>query len=135
MKGTRINPLIIVRDINRSIAFYESILGLKKNVVLEEEGKIRYVDFIVGSSVLMVVPESSRPGDVQNKLQTGVKGLGVELYFDIDEDIKELYAKLKSNGLVFTKELFVTPWNTYQFQFGDPDGYIFIVSKPLPLLS
>lgn len=129
MKGTRINPLITVKDINKSVDFYENLLGFKKNVVLKnDDGSLRYVDFIVGTSVIMLAPETSRSYDVQQDYRNQ-KGIGIELYIDIDEDIKTLFEDLKSKGLTFIKELYETPWQTYQFHFKDPDGYVLIVSQ------
>ncbi len=123
MKGTRINPLLVVKDIEKSVDFYENLLGFKKNTVLKNgDSSLRYVDFTVGTSVLMLVPESTRA-------EIPDKGNGVELYIDIDEDIKALFECLKSKGMIFIKELYETPWQTYQFHFKDPDGYVLIVSQ------
>lgn len=130
MPATRINPLLTVRDMNKSVAFYGDLLDFKKNTILKnDDGSLRYVDFIVGASVIMLVPENSRTFDVQQDYLTSKKGIGVELYLDIDENINDLFEKLKKSGLVFTKELYTTPWNTCQFHFKDPDGYTFIVSQ------
>ena len=136
MMGTRINPLLTVKDIEKSVDFYEGQLGFKKNTVLKnDDGSLRYVDFIVGTSVIMLVPQNSRADDVQQSYKTNQLGVGVELYIDIDEDIKTLFENLKAKGLSFIKDLYVTPWHTYQFHFKDPDGYIFIVSQLATTLS
>lgn len=113
---------MVVKDIEKSVNFYESLLGLRKNTVLKnDDGSLRYVDFVVGTSVLMLVPQNTR--------ENVVRGNDFELYIDIDEDIKTLHKSLKNKGLTFVKELYETPWKTYQFHFKDPDGYVLIVSQ------
>ncbi|NTU46158.1 VOC family protein [Candidatus Roizmanbacteria bacterium] len=121
----KINPLLVVSDIKTSTQFYESLLGFEKKTVVKETDDVRYVDFKVGETVLMLVPEQYK--DI-NKEQ--VKGNGVELYFDRD-DFLDFYRNLKTKNVAFEKDIYLTPWTTLQFHLKDPDGYTLIFSDIL----
>lgn len=132
MKATKVNPLLTVKDIKASVHFYEEILGFKKNIVIDEKGKLRYVDFTIGTSALMLVPEDSRAYDVQQDYKTNLKGIGLELYVDIEtrQELEKLFKELKKKKVSFLKDLHETSWETFQFHITDPDGYVMIFSAP-----
>lgn len=126
----RINLLLTVSDIIKSVDFYENRLGMKKNTELKDGEDIRYMDFTCGPNVLMLVPQEYKEPN-----SGGIKGLGIEIYIDPGTEIKVLYEELKGRGMVFSKDLYITPWNTYQFHLEDPDGYKLIYSQEIPVIK
>jgi uncharacterized glyoxalase superfamily protein PhnB len=125
--GARINILLTVSDIDKSIDYYQNKLNLKRNTELKDGQKIRYIDFVSGPNVLMLVPQ-----EYKDSSSDATKGIGVEIYIDLENDVKEFYEILRGRGVTFSKELYITPWNTYQFHVKDPDGYIIIYSQEVP---
>lgn len=96
----KVNHIILpVSDLKRAVAFYESILGLKK---MKEWPNIAFFDV----------------GGVQFGLAPG-ESVGIHLLVD---DLDKAYQSLKEKGVKFVSEPKDMPWGERTATFVDPDG-------------
>jgi catechol 2,3-dioxygenase-like lactoylglutathione lyase family enzyme len=99
-----------VSDLKRTKKFYEEILGWKLGT--DEQGMAGYM---FGSGYL-IVHEDSRPA--------GSRSYGGGMHVEVMvEDATAEHARLKGLGLAVS-ELKDQPWGERNFNFSDPDGYL-----------
>jgi uncharacterized glyoxalase superfamily protein PhnB len=60
-----------------------------------------------------------------------IKGVGVRLYCNTDQDIDRLAARIKANGGTLTQEPKDQPWGSRELSIDDPDGYKISIAKEL----
>ena len=101
---------VFASDLERSKKFYGETLGWKLGT------SERYVaGFHFGSGYLVIQSDSRPPASRQY-----AGGMRVEVQVD---DVTEEHARLKGLG-VDVSELRDQPWGERNFQFTDPDGYM-----------
>ena len=108
-------PFFMVRDIARSVKFYESGLGAKVTTRWEPDGKLQWCWINIGEAAVML--QEFRK---ESELASAKLGKGVSICFICDDAIA-YYKELKSRG-VDARTPFVgnAAWVT---QVTDPDGY------------
>lgn len=132
-----ISPMLGVRDMKRTIDFYENILGFAAGKVLPDRENAKYVDFSRYGAVLMFQPLSMmKDGLIENfRLPNATEsepGVGVVHYVDFPkyEDIDAYYADLKTKGVAIVKDLSDRSWGARDFMIADPDGHLLSFTKP-----
>jgi uncharacterized glyoxalase superfamily protein PhnB len=116
LQAMYISPSITVNDLQRSIQFYEG-LGFGIEEKWENEG------VLVG---VMVRAGDARIGISQDDWKKGrdrVKGVGMRIYLGTTQDIDQLAARAKAEGITLDSEPEETPWGSRAFQVTDPDGF------------
>lgn len=108
-------PQIRTTNMNESIAFYTSILGM------DEE--FRYQDFYAGISAGGQTFHLKLVDEVDPSIDFVEKGDHLHLYF-LTDNVEALAGEYKAKGLSFYKELEETPWNTLEFAIRDNQGHI-----------
>lgn len=130
-----ISAMLGVKDMNKTINFYENMLGFSAGRFLPGRENAKYADFSRFGAVFMFQPLSSmREGLVENfRLpKESEPGVGVVHYVEFPryEDIDAYYADLKSKGVAIVKELSDRPWGARDFMVADPDGHLISFTKP-----
>lgn len=114
-------PLIVVKDIARSRAFYENVMGAKvrwdfgENVAFEGDFAIHLQEHYVN---LME----------NNDFTVTHKSNSMELYFESD-DMNAEYERIKAAKVEFVHELREQPWGQRVFRFYDPDNHIIEIGE------
>ncbi|AWC28759.1 VOC family protein [Bacillus cytotoxicus] len=109
---------LFVEDLERSIRFYEGILGLtffRKN---ETGAMVKLEDF-----ALLLTPDYIL--DKNHYLKKGgltPKGKGVEVIIVFD-NIEQLYQHVLEKNYPVKSSLKTQPWGMKDFRIIDPDGY------------
>lgn len=115
-----LTPMLIVRDVQRSLDFYERALGLRKDQEHVEKGTLWWAKASRGAIELMFQK------DLQ--VQDGTSARRGErpsatLYFCVD-DVTTLLADLKAKGLAPADlQAFVTGYGKKEITFHDPSGF------------
>lgn len=124
-----IMPIIAVRDIEASIAFYVNKLGFTHQFSMPgPDGKPSFAGVGLGTIVSF---------GLQPDTQTEHRGNGVSfmVYVADDTDIDEYFAKVQKNGAVIEQPITTEYWGDRLFSLRDPDGYLLSVCKTVKQMS
>jgi lactoylglutathione lyase len=115
------NPLLVVTDIEKAVAFYQKVLGLRK-----------VMDF--GANVTLTGGVSLQTLDTWREfIGTGAVDFGAnnaELYFE-EEAFDEFVEKLKALDVDFVHPVKEHPWGQRAVRFYDPDRHIIEVGESM----
>ncbi len=116
------NVLIVVNDIEKSIAFYRELFGL--DVILDHDGNVIMTEGLVLQDAKIwekflnknIIPENN----------------SCELYFE-ERNIEEFVEKLKNYGepVKYVNRLMTHSWGQRVIRFYDPDGNLIEVGTPV----
>jgi uncharacterized glyoxalase superfamily protein PhnB len=118
IKMGMLSPLLAVRDMKNTIAFYTTMLGFETEMVFPNAENPEYADLSKDGMVLMVIPAKDHGTDTEEPF-----GIGVTLYLNIDGDINDYYRELKQNNVRFTQDIKDESYGVRNFTVEDPDGY------------
>jgi catechol 2,3-dioxygenase-like lactoylglutathione lyase family enzyme len=121
-----INPVVFVRDIHVSKAFYAETLGLK---VLEDHGPFvlfeNHFSIHQARELAITIWKTNAPSDTDQP--QGQHNL--LLYFETKE-LEAVFTRLKSQvRLIHPIER--QAWGQLVFRFYDPDGHVIEIGEPL----
>jgi len=113
-----ISPTLAVRDMKKTIEFYEKSLGFKVGMCFPDINNPEYADLSKDGMVLMFIPANNLGIGREEKL-----GVGVNLYLQIDGDIDKYYNELKKRGIKIAVDIKDEPFGIRDFTVEDLDGY------------
>jgi len=117
-------PLIVVRDIEVSRAFYEKVLDQKVGLDLGEN-----VSFEGGFAIDLRSHFSDLIGVDEIDIVQGSKN--AELYFE-EDDLDAFLERLKEmDSVEYVHELIEQPWGQRAIRLYDPDRHIVEVGEPM----
>ena len=108
-------PLVWVKDIGTTVAFYRDWLGFEVAQTWEPEGKLTWCQLERGGAALMFQQPHHTDVPVEDRTR------GVTLYF-ICDDADAMYAGLTARGLD-VEEPNTVFYGMRQVTVSDPDGY------------
>ena len=123
LQATSIVPTLTVNDLKGSIRFYTEGLGFEVSEKHEQDGKLLGVMINAGGSTLGLSQDDFAKG------RDRVKGVGMRLYLETDQNIEELAAQAKSAGIKFSDGPGPLPWGPMGFTVTDPDGFKMTISN------
>ncbi|MFA1822925.1 VOC family protein [Virgibacillus oceani] len=116
---------LYVKDIEKSLKFYQEIIGLE----LYGRGK-RGARFNYDCFSLLLTSESTLGGNhyFNNKAKSDIKGNGFELIIVVDE-LKKVYQRYLDHNYPIEIEVEKYPWDMRGFKIADPDGYFLRITS------
>lgn len=123
-----IMPMLAVKDIAASIAYYRDQLGFNLRVEMPgPDGATNFAIVNLGNNMFAL---SGRPAE-------GTLGNGVVLmvYVENDFDIDAYYQRVKTAGANILSEIKDEYWGDRCFMVSDLDGYLLMPSKEVQKLS
>lgn len=117
-------PTLTANDIKQSLRFYTDGLGFEIMEKMEENGELRGVMLKAGGALLGVSQDDFSKG------RDRVKGVGMRLYLETEQDLKPLAEKARSAGITLIDGPAPLPWGPMGFTVTDPDGFRLTVSNP-----
>ena len=117
-------PTLTANDLERSIRFYEG-LGFRIQENMEEGGKLLGVMMEAGGGAVLGISQ-----DDFAKGKDRVKGIGMRLYLETDQDIESLAKQASAAGVHLDQGPAPLPWGPMGFTATDPDGFRITISKP-----
>jgi uncharacterized glyoxalase superfamily protein PhnB len=115
-------PSFTVSDLKRSIAFYKG-LGFTVSEEMKEKGELRGVTLEAGGAHLGLSQDDFAKG------RDRVKGVGMQLHLETDEDVRALAQKAKAAGVKLESEPAPLPWGPLGFTVTDYDGFKLTISN------
>lgn len=116
------NVLIVVSDIEKSIAFYKDLLGL--NVILDQDGNV------IMSEGLVLQDKAIWERFLEKEVI--FRNHASELYFG-EADLEAFAKKLENyhEPIVYVNRLMEHAWGQKAIRFYDPDGNLIEVGTPM----
>ncbi|MBN1401076.1 MAG: VOC family protein [Anaerolineae bacterium] len=119
-----VTPLIQVRDLPESLAYYETILGFAIDFCWPEEGPPRWAMISRGDvHFMLTIDLGTSSGEF-----IAEKGNGVVFYITTNQ-IEALYAELDAKGALIVQDM-MTFGERRQFSISDLNGYVITFSEP-----
>ena len=126
LHGTMFAVSLTVKDIAKSLAWYQDVLGFTIDRKIEREGKLRSVALKAGDVRISINQDDGAKG------WDRIKGEGFSLRITTDQNIDEIANRIKEHGGVLDSEPADMPWGVRLFRLKDPDGFKISISSDLP---
>jgi uncharacterized glyoxalase superfamily protein PhnB len=117
-------PTLTVNDLKRSIQFYKEGLGFSVTEEMKDEGELRGVMLDAGGVGLGLSQDDFGKG------RDRVKGVGMRLYLETEQNIEALARQAKAAGITLNDGPGPLPWGPIGFTVTDPDGFKLTISNP-----
>jgi uncharacterized glyoxalase superfamily protein PhnB len=117
---------LTVKDLQKSLAWYQDVVGFVVDQKHEREGKLRAVSLKAGDVRLLINQDDGAKG------WDRVKGDGFSLQLTTDQNIDEIANRIKKLGGALDSEPADTPWGARMFRLRDPDGFKLVISSERP---
>jgi uncharacterized glyoxalase superfamily protein PhnB len=114
---------VTANDLSKSLKFYAD-LGFETVDKFETDGKVMGAMLQAGNANIGISQDDFTKG------RERVKGVGMGLFIETDQDLEVLAKRVKDAGIAFEKELSPLPWGPMAFVVRDPDGFSITVSQP-----
>ncbi len=116
---------LTVKDLQKSVAWYQDVVGFGVERTYESNGKLTLVSLKAGDVKINLNQDDGKKG------WDRVKGLGFSINVWTPEDVDAIANSIKANGGTLDSEPVDAPWGARFFRITDPDGYKLAILKPL----
>ena len=123
LQGTGLNASMTVNDIQKSLDWYQNVLGFTVTQKYEREGRLVAASLAAGDAKVLVGQDDGAKG------WDRVTGVAISLQITTTQNIDEIADRAKSAGGVLEAEPADTPWGARMFRIKDPDGFTFVISS------
>lgn len=127
LKARGIMPSLTVSDVAASRRFYVDGLGFSvKDEWKDDKGTVMGYMLNAGSP-------ASGLGIGQDDFKKGrdrVKGIGIRLWIETDQDLSAIASSVKAAGFKLDGEPAKLEWGKMAFAVTDPDGYKLTITEP-----
>jgi lactoylglutathione lyase len=115
---------LFTNDIERTVEFYEQVLGFEREADSPGYVAVRRGDIVIGIGLSANLPDAHpiKPREGERL------GLGVELVVEVD-DIDAEYASVQASGYAIATPIAERPWGLRDFRLVDPNGYYIRVTS------
>jgi catechol 2,3-dioxygenase-like lactoylglutathione lyase family enzyme len=110
-------PSLTVDDLEKSLAFYQDVLGFHVKERWVHEGKLAGVELVAGVVSFFIGQDDWKKG------KNRAKGEGFRVYCTTAQDIDALAAQIKARGGQLLEEPKTQAWGARDFAVADPDGF------------
>ncbi|MFC1866325.1 VOC family protein [Chloroflexota bacterium] len=122
-------PLLFVKDVKGSRAFYENILQQKIEYDFGED-VVFHGGFAIHDANHISQLLFKRPNPF---IDDNLGKENFELYFECD-DLDGIFSQLVDQKVVFIHTVKEQPWGQRVFRFYDPDNHIVEIGEPMPIV-
>jgi uncharacterized glyoxalase superfamily protein PhnB len=108
---------LTVNDLEKSIAWYQDVLGFSVTDRWEHDGTLVGVEMTAGDVTVDLSQDDWKKG------RDRVKGLGFRIYCTTKQNVDKIAARVKAAGGALEREPEDAPWGARVFAIADPDGF------------
>lgn len=116
LKAKTLSTALTVNDIQQSIHFFEG-LGFTIGERWEQDGKLAGAMMNAGDAEIGVMQDDWKKGRDRQK------GVGMRLFIRTTQNIDEVAARAKQNGVKIDTEPHDTEWGSRAFEVTEPSGF------------
>jgi uncharacterized glyoxalase superfamily protein PhnB len=124
LRAQSLSVMFTANDLTGSIRFYTEGLGFVITDRYEHEGKLRGVMMEAGDARLGLSQDDFAKG------RDRIKGAGMGLYLETDQDLDVLAGRAKAAGITLEGDPAPLPWGPMAFRVKDPDGFALTIANP-----
>ena len=121
----KLEPLIYVTDLKKSIDFYVNILEFKLGDLYPNKDEATYAPVFIDDYKLMLCLARKNNKKFH---PNGLGGTGVQMFIRV-EDVDKKYQEIK-NKVTVIDEIETKSWGDREFTLKDPDGYLISFYTP-----
>jgi uncharacterized glyoxalase superfamily protein PhnB len=122
--GRSLSASLTVKDLQKSLAWYQGVVGFTVDRKYEREGKLRAVALNAGDVRILIGQDDGAKGWER------VKGEGFSLQITTDQNVDDIAKRIKDAGGTLESEPTDLPWGARAFRLRDPDGFRLTISSP-----
>ena len=127
MKFSKLTPNLFVRDVEASMKFYQSILGLQKSMTVPESAP--YVFGAVTSGNVEIFFNDVKAVAKENPaIATEKIGGSMTMYIEV-EGIEEVLKSVEKSGAKINMPLTTQFYGMREFGFMDPEGWMVTIAE------
>jgi uncharacterized glyoxalase superfamily protein PhnB len=123
LKGTSVMPSLTVDDLQQSLKFFTA-LGFEVEDRWEEGGVLLGAMLKAGDARLGLSQDDGKKG------RDRVKGVGMRIYIEANDDIDQVAARAQAAGVNLVKAPHDTDWGSRAFEVTDPSGFLLTIGSP-----
>lgn len=123
--GESLQVSITVNDLQASLHWYVDVVGFKEERRIERDGKLRGIGLSAGGARITINQDDGAKG------KDRPKGVGYSLHITTMQDIDALARAIEERGGTLLSEPADMPWGARIFRLQDPNGVLWVISKPL----
>jgi len=124
LQARALMPALTVNDLKQSLKFYRDGLGFAVKEEMKDGGTLQGVMIEAGGASLGLSQDDFSKG------RDRVKGVGMRLYLETDQNIEALARQAKAAGITLNDGPGPLPWGPLGFTVTDPDGFKLTISNP-----
>jgi uncharacterized glyoxalase superfamily protein PhnB len=124
----KLTPNLMVEDVNRTVDFYQAVLGFEVRASVPETGTLNWAMLARDDVTLMFQSRASLGEEIPALVDVPIGG-SVTFYTEVS-DVRALYEALRGKVEV-VQELRDTFYGAREFSFRDRDGYIICFSETI----
>lgn len=122
LNGTSVMPSLTVNHVQQSLDFFTG-LGFEVEDRWEQDGQLLGAMLKAGNARLGLSQDDGKKGSDR------VKGVGMRIYIETDDDIDDVAARAQSAGVTLVKQPYDTEWGTRAFEVVEPSGFALTISS------
>ncbi len=126
LQGTMLAVSITVKDLAKSLAWYQDVVGFTVDRKIERDGKLRGIALSAGNVKISINQDDGAKG------WDRIKAEGFSLLIRTEQNIDEIAQRIKEKGGTLDLEPTDMPWGARAIRLRDPDGFKFSISCNLP---
>jgi lactoylglutathione lyase len=125
-RARTLSASLTVKDLQKSLAWYQDVVGFTIDQKHEREGKLMGVSLKAGDVRILIGQDDGAKG------WDRVKGEGFSLQITTAQNIDEVAQRIKQRGGKLVTEPTDMPWGARVFRLQDPDGFKLVISSERP---
>ena len=125
-RAVALTASLTVKDLVKSLAWYQDALGFAIDQKHEREGKLMAISMSAGDVRLLITQDDGARGWDRSK------GDGMSLQLTTHQSIDAIAQRIKEQGGTLESEPMDMPWGVRAFRVKDPDGFKFVISSVRP---
>ena len=123
--GTSVTPSLTVNNLQQSLDFFAG-LGFEVEEKWENDGILMGAMLKAGEARLGLSQDDGKKG------RDRIKGVGVRIYIEADDDIDQVAKRAKESGITLKAEPHDTEWGTRAFEVTEPSGFLLTIGSAAP---
>ncbi|MGH7592320.1 MAG: VOC family protein [Gemmatimonadales bacterium] len=114
---------LTVKDLERSLTWYQKVVGFTVSQRFEREGKLMAVSLAAGDVRMLIGQDDGAKG------WDRAKGEGFSLQLTTDQSIDKIATRITERGGTLDSQPADMPWGVRMFRLRDPDGFKLTISS------
>jgi lactoylglutathione lyase len=126
LSATKLTPNLLVSNVERSLAFYEDVLGFTRGMTVPEQSPLVFASVTSGPVEIFLNDRSTVTKESPQMAGLAFGG-GNTMFIEII-GVDDAYDRIKSSAKVIMP--IVTQWyGMREFAIEDPDGYVITIAE------